>query len=76
MQNDTTVILKNKNNTVSLKWRIDENDEYYVELSSQTKNLTNLFMSNHIAYTNTTKLKIMIRCVNHRFDIFVREDDT
>ena len=75
-KNKIFMILKNKNNTISLKWRIDENDEYYVELSSQTNNLINLFMSNHIACTNATRLKIMIRCVNHHFDVFVKEDDT
>ena len=72
--NKVFVILKNISNTVSMKWRIDENNDYYVELTTQTNNLTNIFMSNHIASTDTTKLKIMVRCINHRFDIIVRED--
>lgn len=72
--NQVFTILKNTNNTVSMKWRIDENNDYYVELSAQTDNLINIFMSNHIASTDTTKLKIMVRCINHRFDIIVRED--
>ncbi len=72
--NKVFIVLKNTNNTVSLKWRIDENDDYYVELTTQTNNLINIFMSNHIASTDTTKLKIMVRCVNHHFDIIVTED--
>ena len=72
--NQVFAILKNTNNTVSMKWRIDENNDYYVELAAQTNNLINIFMSNHIASTDTTKLKIMVRCINHRFDIIVRED--
>ena len=72
--NKVFIVLKNTNNTVSLKWRIDENDDYYVELTTQTNNLINIFMSNHIASTDTTKLKIMVRCVNHHFDIIVAED--
>ncbi len=72
--NKVFAILKNTNNTVSMKWRIDENNDYYVELTTQTNNLINIFMSNHITSTDTTKLKIMVRCINHRFDIIVRED--
>ena len=72
--NKIFTILKNTNNTVSMKWRIDENNDYYVELTAQTNNLINIFMSNHIASTDTTKLKIMVRCINHRFNIIVRED--
>ena len=72
--NQVFAILKNVSNTVLMKWRIDENNDYYVELTAQTNNLTNIFMSNHITSTDTTKLKIMVRCVNHRFDIIVEED--
>lgn len=72
--NKVFTVLKNINNTVSLKWIIDENNDHYVELTAQTNNLINIFMSNHIASTDTTKLKIMVRCVNHRFDIIVEED--
>ena len=75
-KNKNIIILKNRNNVVSLKWRIDENNEYYVELSSQSNNLINIFMSRHIACTDTTKLKIMVRCVNHHFDILIKEDTT
>jgi hypothetical protein len=75
-KNKIIMILKNRNNTISLKCRIDENDEYYVEISSKTNNLINVFMSNHIACTSTTKLKIMARCVNHHFDIIIKEDDS
>lgn len=73
-KNKVFMILKNINNTVSMKWRIDENNNYYVELSTQTNNLINIFMSNHITVTDITKLKIMIRCINHHFDIIVKED--
>lgn len=73
-KNKIIAVLKNINNTISMKWRIDENNDYYVELTAQTNNLVNIFMSNHITATDTTKLKIMVRCVNHRFDIIVTED--
>ena len=71
--NKVFAILKNISNTLSFKWRIDENNDYYVELTAQTNNLTNIFMSNHISATETAMLKIMVRCINHRFDIIVTE---
>jgi len=75
-KNKIFMTLKNRNNAISLRWRITESNQYYVEVSSQTNNLINIFMSNHIIYTDTIKLKIMVRCVDHHFDIFIREDVT
>lgn len=75
-KNKIFMILKNRTSTVNLKWRTVGDDKWYVELTSQTGNLTNVFMSNHITYIASTKLKIMIRCVDHHFDILIREDDT
>ena len=72
--NKIFTILKNDNNVISLKWRIDENNDYYVELSSQSNNLINIFMSKHITCYPTTNLKIMIRCKNNYFDIIVMEE--
>ena len=73
--NKIFTILKNENNTVSLKWRIDEEENFYVELTSQSNNLINIFMSNHIQCTETDMIKIMVRCLNHRFDILVRKEE-
>jgi hypothetical protein len=72
--NKVFTVLKNINSTVSLKWRIDENNDFYVELTAQTNNLVNIFMSNHITTNDTIKLKIMVHCEDHRFDIIVKED--
>lgn len=74
-ENKIFTILKNENNVINIKWRVDEYGKYYVELSAQSNNLINIFMSNHIECTNTTKIKVMIRCVNHYFDIILLEVD-
>ena len=72
--NKIFTILKNEDNVVEMEWRIDENKKYYVQLSSKTNNLINIFMSNHIFCNDTTLIKIMVRCKNHYFDIIIEED--
>lgn len=72
--NKVLMMLKNKDVSIEIKWRIDENDEYYIQVSAQTNNLINIFMSNHMACTDTTLVKIMMRCRNHHFDIIIKED--
>ena len=72
--NKVLMILKNDNVSIEVKWRIDENGEYYIQVSAQTNNLINIFMSNHMTCTDTTLVKIMMRCKNHHFDIVIKED--
>ena len=72
--NKVLLLLKNNNVSIETKWRIDENGEYYIQVLAQNNNLVNLFMSNHMACTDTTLVKVMMRCKNHHFDIIIKED--
>lgn len=73
------VILSMKNdlnNKISLTWRINEQEKYYLELRAYNNNSTlfNIYFSNTVMNLNSM-MNIFIRYKDYRFDLLVQESE-